>query len=95
MNNYLSSVLKLLWVVMGALLLLSFMPHIDSLKKVSLFADIQHSDSLEVVFQDDGVMDALNKELEMLESEEFDFWDEAENSSNNNEEEDASNHPKY
>ena len=40
-------------------------------------------------------MDELNKELEMLESEEFDFWDEAENSSNNNEEEDTSNHPKY
>ena len=80
---------------MGALFLLSFMPNIDSFRKVSLFADIQHSDSLRVVFQDDGVMDALNEELEMLESEEFDFWDGAEDSSKESEEEAASNHPKY
>ena len=46
---------------MGALFLLSFMPNINSFKKVSLFADIQHRDSLGVVFQDDGVMDALNE----------------------------------
>ena len=80
---------------MGALFLLSFMPNINSFKKVSLFADIQHSDSLGVVFQDDGVMDALNEELEMLESEEFDFWDEADDSSLENEEDAASNHPNY
>ena len=80
---------------MGALLLLSFMPKINSLRKVSLFSDIQQCDSLEVVFQDDGVIDALNEELEMLESEEFEFWDEASGSANENEEEDASNHPKY
>ena len=80
---------------MGALFLLSFMPNIDSFKKVSLFADIQHRDSLGVVFQDDGVMDALNEELKMLESEEFDFWDEADDSSLENEEDAASNHPKY
>lgn len=76
---------------MAALFLLSFMPDINSLRKVSLFSDIQHSDSLEVVFQDDGVMDALNAELEMLESEEFDFLDEVDNSSIDEEESDTIN----
>ena len=78
MQNYLKSVLKLIWVVIAILLLLSFIPLPSSIKPVRLLSDLlpHHDVEHDIAFGSDEITDALNQELEMLGIGDDDFAEE-------------------
>ncbi len=70
MKNYLNSGLKISWMVIGGLFLLSLLPNIAFLRPIRLLSDVIDSNDYQQVneFQADEVTDALNEELALIDA---------------------------